>query len=400
MGRRTIYIVAVGAFLAYSFWMLGPYLRSVVVRDAAVTTWARRAVAPIAGEIVGDLPAAGTVVGAGGVITTIRNTRLLDETRNVETYRDALVAAGARIAEMDAYVGELDAMDDDRRAIRAEQERAFHTQLETEIANLERRLAVTDERIRVLERIADRQEALVGRGSSAQAALDEALLRLADARSRRAEINAALAFARARDEATERGVFMTAAGETPDWVNYSELEIELERRRAGHRRREAEAMRTEAQRDLAVAERTLESLRQAPVTAPAGSIVESVVAAPGETMAAGDTVALWIDCSEPMVDVPVSDAELPLIAVGGPAEIVLEGDRAVRAGTVVMTRGSTATLGEGDLVAVAKGRSPGEAQVLVRLAEVPQGDCPVGRAAFVEFPGVGLIDVLRARLRL
>ncbi len=26
--------------------------------------------------------------------------------------------------------------------------------------------------------------------------------------------------------------------------------------------------------------------------------------------------------------------------------------------------------------------------------------CPVGRAAYVEFPDVGLIDILRARLRL
>ena len=67
-----------------------------------------------------------------------------------------------------------------------------------------------------------------------------------------------------------------------------------------------------------------------------------------------------------------------------------------------MTRGSTATLGRHDLAALAKGRSDGVAQVLLKLDGDP-GEfdrCPVGRAAYVEFPGVGLIDVIRARLRL
>ena len=43
------------------------------------------------------------------------------------------------------------------------------------------------------------------------------------------------------------------------------------------------------------------------------------------------------------------------------------------------------------------------AQVLLDLSKEPvaaQADCPVGRAAHVDFDGVGLIDVLRARLRL
>ena len=67
-----------------------------------------------------------------------------------------------------------------------------------------------------------------------------------------------------------------------------------------------------------------------------------------------------------------------------------------------MTRGSSATLGRVDLAAIAKGREPGVAQVLLSLkAEASEFElCPVGRAAYVEFPGVGMIDVLRARLRL
>jgi hypothetical protein len=39
--------------------------------------------------------------------------------------------------------------------------------------------------------------------------------------------------------------------------------------------------------------------------------------------------------------------------------------------------------------------------LLMLVVDPPEFErCPVGRAAYVEFPDVGLIDVLRARLRL
>ncbi len=36
---RWVYVLGVLGFFAYAFWMIGPYLRSVIVRDAAVTSW-------------------------------------------------------------------------------------------------------------------------------------------------------------------------------------------------------------------------------------------------------------------------------------------------------------------------------------------------------------------------
>ncbi len=402
MGRRSIYVVAIVLFAGYALWMLGPYLRSVVVRDAAVTTWSRRAVAPIAGRIVGDLPPVGTTVGADGVVATIENTLLLAEERNVEVYRDAVIRAEGTIAEANEYIAGLEAMDAQRIKTRDRQEALFHSQIETRIASLTREIAVTQERIAVLQRVTERQKALVGRGAGAQASLDEALLRLAEARSRHAELSAELAFANLRDRATEDGVFLTADGETPSWVHYSALELDLELRRARHALHSAERDRAEAQRDLAGASRVLSALERAEVTAPPGTVVESVVAAPGQTVTAGDIILQWIDCSAPMIDVPVSDAELPLIRPGMAAEVILEGEPTVRAGTVAMTRGASATLGRADLASVAKGRTAGLAQVLVRLdtPPAPEEGCLVGRAAYVEFPGVGLIDVVRARLRL
>jgi hypothetical protein len=51
---------------------------------------------------------------------------------------------------------------------------------------------------------------------------------------------------------------------------------------------------------------------------------------------------------------------------------------------------------------LAKGRYPGVGQALITLdpSTADIAACPIGQAAHVDFPGVGLLDVLRARLRL
>ena len=138
------------------------------------------------------------------------------------------------------------------------------------------------------------------------------------------------------------------------------------------------------------------------MSAPPGSVIWSERVAPGATVRAGDPVAEWLDCSILMVDVPVADAEVPLIRPGMRAEVILEGEPVTRTASVLLTRGSASTLGRDDLAALAKGRREGVAQVLLELPHEP-GDSRTarsGRAAYVDFPEIGLIDVIRARLRL
>lgn len=119
-------------------------------------------------------------------------------------------------------------------------------------------------------------------------------------------------------------------------------------------------------------------------------------------MQPGTPVISWIDCSIMLVDVPVSDVELALLSRGAPADVVIEGEREVRRGSVLFERGAAATMGATDLAAVAKGRTPGVGQVLVKIDPLPADieTCPIGRAAYVDFPGIGVLDIVRARLRL
>ena len=113
-------------------------------------------------------------------------------------------------------------------------------------------------------------------------------------------------------------------------------------------------------------------------------------------------VASWVDCHVLLVDVPVSDVELALLRKGAAADIVVEGAPAHRHGTVALLRGSAATIGSVDLAAIAKGRRPGIGQALVTLepSDADLETCPIGHAAYVDFPDIGMLDILRARLRL
>jgi hypothetical protein len=116
----------------------------------------------------------------------------------------------------------------------------------------------------------------------------------------------------------------------------------------------------------------------------------------------GTPLASWVDCTVMLVDVPVSDVEAALLHPGSTAHVVLEGERKVRTGLVILTRGSAGTLGSHDLAALAKGRRPGIGQALVSLEATPADvkACAIGHAAFVDFPEVGVFDQIRARLRL
>jgi len=113
-------------------------------------------------------------------------------------------------------------------------------------------------------------------------------------------------------------------------------------------------------------------------------------------------VGEWLDCSVLMIDVPIADAEAPLIKTGMEAESILEGDTEILKAHVILTRGSAFTLEHKDLADVAKGRGEGVAQVVLEFSHARKyfKQCPVGRAAYVDFQDIGLIDIIRARLRL
>ena len=71
--RRFGALIGLALLLAYTAWIGAPYLRSVVVRDAAVTTWINTTASPIDGFLSGKPLHVGDSVGKGGLIATVGN---------------------------------------------------------------------------------------------------------------------------------------------------------------------------------------------------------------------------------------------------------------------------------------------------------------------------------------
>lgn len=285
IGRRFWAFIGLAALLGYAAWIGAPYLRSVVVRDAAVTTWIDVVASPIRGFVDKDPLHAGDRVGADGRIATVEN-----------PIEDA-----------------------------------------TPVARAEAELERAKQRVRGFQELLPRLD-----GDAA---------------------------ARAR------------------------AEMELE---------DAKVVAATAETILASAKSAYEQAHRQTITAPPGALVWSLIASPGATVQPGTPIASWINCSIMLVDVPVSDVELALLRKGSPARVVIEGERRTRHGSVFITRGAAATIGADDLAALAKGRHPGIGQVLVKLEPSPADveACPIGVAAYVDFPEIGIVDMLRARLRL
>ena len=397
---RWVYVAGVLVFVAYASWMIGPYLRSVIVRDAAVTSRSNVATSPIEGEVAVKQLGVDRMVGSDGIVLLVRNERVSRQ-RMIEA-ETRVDLARSRVEELQELLDEVMLLDAGRADLKARYADTFRAQLDAETASLERRIGLTSERLGVMGRIAARSDELARRGTGAETTADEARMRVSDLELEIAELQAALDHVRVRRQAADESVFIMEAGEDPEWVLGSRTDLKLEKQQTRLALRQAQAELELATVALEDAAAEFQRLSEGVVSAPPGSVVWSERVAPGTTVRAGTPVAEWLDCSALMIDVPVSDAEVSLLRQGMAADVILEGESVTRTATVLLTRGSASTLGRDDLAALAKGRQEGVAQVLLEFSQGQDGfeDCPVGRAAYVDFPDVGLINVIRARLRL
>lgn len=400
--QRWLYGSAILVFLIYCAWILGPYFRSVLVRDASISSWIHVETSPIDGQIVSELPEIGPPIGEDGGIIEIRNDRLFRETQTIVELRNRLEHASARIADLNALLERLREIERERTARIQKYAAIFRAEIEKTIETLQRERAFSAQRIRKIEQASKQEGEADGATAGSAGEVQSDALELNELRRTLLEIESRLEYTLVRRDAAAQAVYLDEDGSDPGWAQVADFDLELLIARSRLELGEAEAARRESATALVAEEAELERLRHAEISIQAGAVVESIEVGEHATVSAGDPLLSWVDCSVLLVDAPVSDAELPLIRPGMNAEVVLEGEAEKRIGTVLLTRGSTATLDHRALASVAKGRTERLAQVIVELGAIewPADECPVGRAAYVGFPDVGLIDVIRARLRL
>ena len=391
---------AAAIILLAAGWQLGPYLRSTVSRDSAVTSWIHVATSPIAGNLDSRLPKPGDRVGPDGLIVTVRNRH--NDPSAAERSAGEVARAEAIVEELRRYVDAMRQLDAEWQARTASHAAAFKQNLEVTLTSARLELEQVKQRLAIARAALDRMQRLAARGNASVAAADEALASVAELELQRVERERSIAELEVRRAAAEKGVFMTSDGTDPDWNDRSRDELRRDIARGVAELAEAEATLANARHVAATDASALERTSVGAVTAPPGSLIWSVIVGAGTAVNIGSPIAEWLDCSVMLVDVPASDIEVALLRPGMEAEVVLEGEHQPRQATILLTRGSAGTLGLDDLAALAKGRSAGRGQVLLRLEPTPEdiATCPIGLSAFVEFPQVDVIDMLRARLRL
>lgn len=160
----------------------------------------------------------------------------------------------------------------------------------------------------------------------------------------------------------------------------------------------AQALEREALQVLGTQRQAHRLKQNVAVTAPPGATIYSIVPG-GAAVEAGDPIARWLDCDELLVDAPVLNPWLRLLAVGGRGQVMLEGEAIWRDAEIIALRRAAAVVDGRELAAVAKGRDRGLGQVLLRLAATSADfdRCPVGRAAYVHLPDLDLFARLRLR---
>src|SRR6185503_15920638 len=105
--RRLVVWLGLALLILYSIWLGGPYLRSIAVRDAAVTTWLHVANSPIAGLVAGPVPVGGRI-GADGRIFTVTNPRA--DSAALARPRADLEQAKARVASFTGIAGQIETL--------------------------------------------------------------------------------------------------------------------------------------------------------------------------------------------------------------------------------------------------------------------------------------------------
>jgi len=397
--QRHVAKIGFVVLLLYAAWIGWPYLVSIVVRDAAVTTWISIAAAPIGGYTTHSM-VAGARIGADGRIATIADDNA--DMRDLARARAGLIQSEANFAAQQASVDGI------RRGIEAREKHAtgfastYGADLDAAISGAKASLTSLRQRLKLAKAEADRLEKVKASGLSSQSAVDAAHASVAELDHQIADATAALARTTKRQSASGSGVYLLEDGSNGNAMFQNLADAKLRLIQAEAQLRQYAAERDAAQAIVDATQRFYDKSRSLDVIVPRDAMVWSLIASPGQAVQPGAPIASWVDCTVLLVDVPVSDVETSLLRVGSPADVVIEGERDARRGRVIVTRGAAGVLDSHDLAAVAKGRHPGIGQAIVKL-DATAADiaaCAIGHAAYVDFPEVGIFQVMRQRLRL
>jgi CRP-like cAMP-binding protein len=396
--RSTLMRVAAVAFFLAGLGVVVTYhpLYNMFYRDAVLTTWANVATAPISGTVETLDARPGYRAEQATAVARIVNAAI--DRSGVIRAEAAKEQAEARLAELVAYDTRISGLAGEWQERRKQYADGFRRDLELKVQELERRVALLQERTAIAEAASRRKGTLRLSGNASQADEDAAISSHRDLQATLADTMKELERTQHRRDLANRGIFLQEDGKEPEWSWRSIDEIRLEAAKTARSVRDAQQDVRTAKENLAKAQRNLAAASEASITIPAGATVWSATATAGAFAERGDRLFTWIDCSQLLVDVPVTETTATLVKEGSSARVTLEGEPEPRDGVVVMSRASSSRLTKDELISV-RGWRESSAQILVRLGNAdPLEGCPIGRRAFVRFPGLNILQFVRAYL--
>lgn len=393
---RVAVIASAAAILAFEVVYHPVY--TILYRDAVVTTWLNVVSAPIAGTIEGFDVRPGQTVGASGEVAKIVNYSV--DRSSVIRAEAAVRQAAARLSELIAYQTKITTLSSEWQERKTVYADGFRRDLELKIQELERRVALLQERVDFADATAQRKHALRRTGNASQADEESAVSSHRELLSSHADAAMALERVRHRRDLAGRGIFLQEDGKEPEWSWRSLDELKLEMTRTARAARETTEEVTTLQVTLENERKNLATAADATFVVPPGMTIWSTSASNGISVTRGQRLFTWIDCSQLLVEAPVNDTLATMVQEGARATVSLDGESQERPAVVVTSRGSASRLGKGELVSIAEWRKS-SSQVIVALTDPASvHGCPIGRRAFVSFPDLSLMKFLRAYLSI
>jgi hypothetical protein len=208
--RRWVGLAALVGLLAYIGWMAGPYLRSVILRDAAVTSWINHTASPIAGYVGLHPLYPGERIGADGLIAAIEDP-LADRSALTRSEAD-LERAKQRRKSLEQLVALRQSTADARATVAQTYAETFKQDLETRITAASGSLSLTTQRLG-LERVqADRLAKLAASGHGSQSAADAEAQLVVELQKTQTGLQSELDRSTQRRSAAELGTFLLEDG--------------------------------------------------------------------------------------------------------------------------------------------------------------------------------------------
>ena len=282
--QRLIYLGLL-VILIYCGWIGAPYIRSIVTRDAAVTTWITITSSPISGYVDLNPRYPGEHVGSDGFILKVSNPRI-DQTPLARARAD-LDRAKARTAALAKRAAATAQIVAERSAIADRFAKLFKQDLEAELAGAGGILSLTRQRVDLERAQAGRIMTLTRTGTASQSEADAATGGFTEQARSLTGVETSIVRSTLQRQAADDGVFMLADRTDGADSERSLSDARLELARVEADQAIAQADEAAAQLVLIAARETFNRDASAGIYAPPGALVWSLQSGPGAAVEPG-----------------------------------------------------------------------------------------------------------------